>query len=27
MLKSTLIAKCLYQNRMVSSISIGESAV
>ncbi|EOX1115340.1 hypothetical protein ACO9YH_005359, partial [Escherichia coli] len=25
MLKSTLIAKCLYQNRMVSSISIGES--
>ncbi|EPM7917292.1 hypothetical protein ACTQ8J_005399, partial [Escherichia coli] len=23
MLKSTLIAKCLYQNRMVSSISIG----
>ncbi|MDT8661037.1 hypothetical protein [Escherichia coli] len=27
MLKSTLIAKCLYQNRMVSGISIGESAV
>lgn len=27
MFKSTLIAKCLYQNSLVSSVEIGESAV